>query len=63
MPFSQEMKELADKIYISELEPIRKRTEMELQQVTRASADRDISSSGVAIGFERISMSFDSSWL
>ncbi len=41
------MKELADKIYISELEPIRKKTEMELQQVTRASASRNISPSGV----------------
>ena len=47
MPFSQEMKELAEKIFISELEPIRKRTEMELQQVTRASASRNISPSGV----------------
>jgi hypothetical protein len=47
MPFSQEMKELADKIYISELEPIRKLTEVELQQATRGAAARNISPSGV----------------
>src|SRR5260370_7755789 len=41
------MKGLADKIFISKLEPIRKRTEVELQQVTRASSARNISPSGV----------------
>ncbi len=47
LSFSQEMKGLADKIFISKLEPIRKRTEVELQQVTRASSARNISPSGV----------------
>jgi len=47
MPFSQEMRELADKIFISELEPIRKQAGIELQQVTRSSAARNISPSGV----------------
>lgn len=47
MPLSQQMKELADKIFISELEPIRRRNEEELQQVIRSSATQGLSPVGI----------------
>jgi|SRR6266851_1992039 len=47
MPFSQEMKELADKIFVNSAEPIRQRTELELQQAARASASRNTGVAGL----------------
>jgi hypothetical protein len=46
MPFSEEMKKLADNIFIRDSGPIRQRFGAELQRVIRASAARQISPAG-----------------